>query len=394
MADVATLHLQPRPGTETACLQALVRLAEDAGRFDPAQIASLVQVDADALRQAAETCARADRAVIVCGQGSGPEADAPALATALRDLAAATGSGLLPMTSYGNLRGALDMGVRSTDGAAAMLGQVKALYVMGDDPLAVASSPATARQVLERLDFLVVQDVFLSETAKLAHVVLPGAIFAEKDGTMTSAEGRVQRLRPAVAPVGEARPDWWILSQLAARLGLPTAYDSPAAIRAEIAQTVPGYAEIAGDAWEDGWGLLLGPLSAPVATPSAGDEASPATANEEFPVLLWVDPHLYPWDGDAMAAHSPTLAREYLIRARDYRRGYVQMRPDEMRAQSVRPGAPVKIISAHGETTLPVMPENGIPAGTICLPYHLRELAAAVLGDGGFSPCPVRIERG
>jgi formate dehydrogenase alpha subunit len=124
---------------------------------------------------------------------------------------------------------------------AALSKNLRALYVMGEDPVLSDADAIHVRKGLESLDFLVVQDIFMSETAKLADVVFPGASFAEKDGTLTNSERRVQRVNQAIKPIGNARADWDIICQLATRMGYPFPYQSPAEIMLEIASLAPQY---------------------------------------------------------------------------------------------------------------------------------------------------------
>jgi predicted molibdopterin-dependent oxidoreductase YjgC len=123
-------------------------------------------------------------------------------------------------------------------------GKIKAIYAMGED--FVRSEPNSTKIIeeLSRLEFLVCQDIFMSETAKLAHVILPAACFAEKDGTFTNTERRVQRVRKAVMPPGEARADWQIVCDVATAMGYPMAYSHPSEIWDELAALSPGFAGI------------------------------------------------------------------------------------------------------------------------------------------------------
>src|SRR2546421_12487476 len=128
-----------------------------------------------------------------------------------------------------------------------LTGATRAMYVGGENPLLSEPDLHHAEKALEQLDFLLVQDLFLHETAERAHVFLPAAAFAEKEGTFTNSERRVQRVRAAVPPPGEARPDWWITAELAKRvarrLGLNVAgqfeYDGAATVFAEMAGLIP-----------------------------------------------------------------------------------------------------------------------------------------------------------
>ena len=120
-----------------------------------------------------------------------------------------------------------------------IIGTIKMLYVMGSDPVANYVDPALARQAIEAAEFVVVQELFLTETAKLADVVLPAASFAEKDGTFVNIEGREQKIKQALQPRGDSRPDWRILADLMGRLGTPVPYFSPRDIYREYRRTLP-----------------------------------------------------------------------------------------------------------------------------------------------------------
>jgi formate dehydrogenase alpha subunit len=120
-------------------------------------------------------------------------------------------------------------------------GQIKALYVVGENPLATLPASAGVKAALEKLSLLIVQDPFLTETAQLAHVVLPASTYAEKDGTFTNLEGRVLRVRQSLDPIGESLPDWHILTALANGLGHQWQYESAQDIQNEIMKLLPGY---------------------------------------------------------------------------------------------------------------------------------------------------------
>ena len=120
-------------------------------------------------------------------------------------------------------------------------GQIKALYMLGENPLATLPASMEVRAALERLELLVVQDPFLTDTGKLAHFVLPACTYAEKDGTFTNLEGRVLRVRQAMDPLGESLPDWHIMTALANAMGCRWEYQSANDIQAEIMKLLPGY---------------------------------------------------------------------------------------------------------------------------------------------------------
>src|SRR3990172_3781108 len=131
-------------------------------------------------------------------------------------------------------------------------GKIKALYVFGEDPLITLPNLERLKNGLRQLEFLVVQDQFMTHIGSYAHVILPGASFAEKDGTFTSMERRVQRVRKVIAPVGDSRPDWKIFCDLSAKMGYPIDYQDPSDVMEEIASLVPLYRGISYLALEKG----------------------------------------------------------------------------------------------------------------------------------------------
>ena len=123
-------------------------------------------------------------------------------------------------------------------------GTIKALYIMGENPMLSDPDLTHVEEALKNLDLLITQDIFLNETGQFAHVVLPSACFAEKDGTFSNTERRVQRIRKAVEPPGAARPDWAIIAEIATRMGYPMNYESAESIMEEINAVTPSYAGI------------------------------------------------------------------------------------------------------------------------------------------------------
>ncbi len=210
-----------------------------------------------ALQAAAKQLAGAGNAAILLAYGMPYQGLNKELATAAANLAMLTGiagregSGLYLCGEKANSQGAIDLGILPQGnglGAQAMLaaaadGKLDALYVVAEDPLSSYPDRDSIAKSLENVPFLVVQDLFLSPTAEQADVVLPAASFAEKDGTFTNAERRIQRVRHGIKSPGEARSDGAILTSLAGKLGSSLAFTGPAAIFAEIGKEVPAYAE-------------------------------------------------------------------------------------------------------------------------------------------------------
>jgi predicted molibdopterin-dependent oxidoreductase YjgC len=447
MTSLAHVYLQPRPGTEPALLCGLLKSAIDQGLMDSSLLArdwnaydqfvtSLSNFSLDAVEQAtgvsaaeldraAKLCGGARRSVVLYSGGVGQHPAAATMATVLANLAAITNHlgqpamGLFPLARQNNFQGALDMGLAPgllTGGQSLLDGEsrakfeaawgctlpqpggrvlplatdsIKALYVMGADIVGGAVDPAAARSRLAQLDFLVVQELFLTETAQLADIVLPAAAYAEKDGTFTCTDRRVQRIRKAIEPPGQARADWQIIQELAARLGARWDYGSPAAVMAEIASLTPAYAGITYERLDAGWGaywpsangdgerVQLKGLSLRVIECSAAPAVSTDAAH---PFLLMLDTMSERWVGDATVVHSDTLRREYGIPAADFPVGYVRMNPNDAQELQLRQGFRVKLASQHGEAQLQLKVDPAAPPKTLAVPYHLREKVRDLFG--------------
>jgi predicted molibdopterin-dependent oxidoreductase YjgC len=247
------------------------------------QIATYTGLTVDSYREIAAIMAEAPRSIFLCAEGIVRRPDGYQNVLKLIDLAWITGKlgqpgcGVNTVTEEPNEQGAVDMGVapeflpgqvRYNDAAArdrfskawdttlpaptsganlidilkrCKSGQIKALYVIGENPLATLPASVEVRSALERLELLVVQDPFLTDTGRQAHFVLPACTYAEKEGTFTNLEGRVLRVRQGMNPVGESLPDWHIMTALANALGAQWGYESANDIQAEIMKLLPGY---------------------------------------------------------------------------------------------------------------------------------------------------------
>ncbi len=296
LAAKAKYHLGLKPGTDLAVLRAMMRHILDVklqdadfvagntegfGGFeaslanvDVAAEAAIAGVDADLLRTAAVAFAQAGAAAIFIGLGlsQGPQAEEAVRAAA--ELAMLTGNlgrpgtGLYPVRTGANSQGLIDMGVRPDRGDAHLAGpapglalvdlvpaieagSVKALYVVGADPVLALADDERTRKALARLDALVVQDSFLTDTAAEADVVLASAVAFEDEGTFTNGERFVQRVRAAVPPRGDSLPDWTIVQKMANALGADWVYASPAEVMREIAELIPAYSGVSYARLED-----------------------------------------------------------------------------------------------------------------------------------------------
>jgi NADH-quinone oxidoreductase chain G len=233
------VKLTHAPGLETTLLRTIAQ-AIDAADAQVADAAKAAGVAPAAILRAVAKLKQAKAIVILCGRS----AAGPALDDVLA-LAAKLKATTLFYSEYCNTRGAQDMGLRPEPGAdllaLAEAGKLKALYVMGEDPATRLRGGSTVLKALKKIDFLVVQDMFLTPTAALAQVVLPTVSFAEREGTFTNLEGRVQKLQRAISPRGQAKPDWQIVTLLEKHLSGQFNYDSVEDIFKDIAATVPAY---------------------------------------------------------------------------------------------------------------------------------------------------------
>ncbi|MBI5723126.1 MAG: formate dehydrogenase subunit alpha [Planctomycetes bacterium] len=288
-------------------------------------------------------------------------------------------------------------------------GEVKALYVMGEDP--VMSEPNQTKVIahLRKLDFLVCQEIFMSETARLAHVILPGACFAEKDGTFTCSERRVQRIRRAVAPPGRARPDWEILCSVSTAMGYPMNYPGPAEVFAELASLMPSYAgmnyaRLEGDGLQwpcptaehpgtrflhegkftRGKGLFH----------SIAFQPQKEEPDAEYPLILSTGRTLYHYNVG-------TMTRRMAVATQKQPRNFVEIHEDAAARYGIRDGQEVVVRSRRGRTTARAAVGRKVRPDTIWMPFHFVEESANALTIDAFDPvtataeykcCAARIE--
>ncbi|MBN1368965.1 MAG: molybdopterin-dependent oxidoreductase, partial [Dehalococcoidaceae bacterium] len=370
---------------------------------------------------------------------------------ALANLAMATGhvgregSGVCPLRGQNNVQGACDMGALPnvytgyqpvTDAAvkekfenawgtkldgkagltlvemmhAVQAGKIRAMYVMGEEPALTDPDSCHVEAALKNLDFLVVQNIFMGETGKYADVILPGASFAEKDGTFTNTERRVQRVRRAIKPVGDSRPDWVIISQVSARMGYEMKYHHPSEIMAEIASLTPTYAGINYDRLEQGG--LQWPCR------SAGDPGTKflhentftrgpgkfavtqhrdaiELPDDKYPLIFTTGRNLYHWHGGTMSRQSPGL--EEICPE-----GLAEINPDDAVKMGLDDGDIVEMASRRGKIKARISVTEKSPPGVVFMPFHFKESPANRLTLDALDPvaripelkvCAVRISK-
>lgn len=294
---------------------------------------------------------------------------------------------------------------------AAYQGRIKALYLIGENPTLSEPDAGHAREALEKLEFFVVQDIFLTETARLADVVLPGATFAEKDGTFTNTERRVQRVRKAIEPIGNSKPDWWITGQIAQRMG-GKGFDfaHPSQIMEEIASLTPSYGGISYNRLDNGGLQWPCPTQDHPGTPilhikqfTRGKgrftplEYKPPVElpDDEYPLMLTTGRSLYHF-------HTGTLTRK--VKGLNILRGegLVEINPEDASALGITDGEMVKIVSRRGKIKAKARVTGVSPRGVVYMNFHFAESPTNLLTNPALDPiskipeykvCAVRIER-
>src|SRR6266850_1547201 len=279
----------------------------------------------------------------------------------------------------------------------ALSGETRAMYVVGENPLLSEPDLHHAEKAIGQLDFLVVQDLFMHETAERANVFLPAAAFAEKEGTFTNSERRVQRVRQALAPPEQAMPDWWITSELAKRvakkLGVDVRgqfdYAGPAQIFDEMARLTPFLGGLS-HARLDREGGLQWPCPAP------DHPGTPFLYGETFPFVLNTGRLLYHW-------HGGTLTRRVQGLLELAPRLEVAIHPSDARRLGVDTGSRVRMASRRGELTGYALVTEAVRAGAVFVPFvKLADSAANFLTNSAADPaskipeykvCAVRLER-
>ncbi len=294
-------------------------------------------------------------------------------------------------------------------------GELKAMYIMGENPMISDPDLHHVEKGLKNLEFLVVQDIFLTETAELADVVLPAACYAEKVGTQTSTERRVQLWRKAQDPPGQAKVDWQIISELAAKMGYAAQfpYKSAEEIFNEMAKLTPSYA-----------GMTYARLEKPEALhwpcPAADHPGTPILHTQKFahpdglgvffplewkppaevpdtqyPFVLTTGRCIWQWHTGTMTRRSESLEKEAPT-------GWIEINTEDAKGLNVKNGEVVKAITRRGEVKVPAKVTKDIKKGVMFMPFHYKECAANVLTNNALDPvakipefkaCAIRVEK-
>ncbi len=277
---------------------------------------------------------------------------------------------------------------------AAHDGTFKALYVIGENPVVSDADVNHAEKCLDNLEFLVVQDIFLTETAQRADVVLPSACYAEKEGTFTNSERRVQRVRKAVEPPGEAWDDWKIFCEIATRMGYPMAYDSSQQIMEEISRVTPSYAGISYERIEHEGLHWPCPTTEHPGTPilhgaqftrgkglfHAIDYIEPAEMTDaEYPLYLTTGRLLYQYHTGTMSMRTGGL-NQIAPEA------FVEISPQDARTLELEEGTLVNIDSRRGTIQARTKISRKAVNGTVFIPFHYATAAANRLTNAALDP--------
>jgi predicted molibdopterin-dependent oxidoreductase YjgC len=340
--------------------------------YTPEKVAGQTGVAADAIREAARKLAAAKKSAILLAYGLPYAGDSRELGIAAANLAILTGSagregsGLYLCGEKANSQGAIDMGILPAKGAfgaqrmleAAAAADLSALYVIGEDPLSSYPDRDKVEAALEKASFVVVQDIFLTPTAEKADVVLPAVSFAEKDGTFTNAERRLQRVRRGVPSPGEAKSDLAIFEMLAARSGSHVSHTGPAAVFTEITASIPEYAGIAFDSIGPKgivWGGDTLALARKKVLPAAGGKAS------EGPFTLVTGSALY---------HSGTVSTRAKGPMAVVSESYIELAREDASALEVNEGDLLTVTGNGVEIKLKAKVGTRLPKGVLFAPYH------------------------
>jgi formate dehydrogenase alpha subunit len=492
ITQYATIHLRHRPGTDTALLNGLmhVLIAEDIydhdfvatrtegfedlkaklAEYSPEVVEEICGVKADDIRRAARMMAENKPTALMYAMGitqhtsgHGNVMSCANLQMLLGNMGVA-GGGVNPLRGQSNVQGACDMGglpnvysgyqnvaletshkkfeaawgvVPPQDKPgltviemmnASIDGKVKAMHIFGENPMLSDPDLNHVRHALESLDLLVVQDIFMTETAQLADVVLPGASFAEKDGTFTNSERRVQLLHRALNPLGETKPDWQILAELGQKLidagvlgeraaAVESAphgsweYLNPAEIMDEVADLTPSYGGIRHARLQSGKGLQwpcpderhpgtpilhVGKFTRGLGKLAPVDFLPPVELpDEEYPLLLTTGRVLWHY-------HTGSLTRRAQGLAAIYPEGFIEMHPEDAARLDIADGEMIEVTSRRGHVNVKAEVTQKVQPGVVFMTFHFAESAANLLTNSAYDPiakipefkaCAVRVSK-
>ncbi len=457
----ATHMLQFRPGADVAMLNAIMHTIVEEELFDrqyiqamtegfdemrahlkgfsPEDMESLCGIEADVLRTVARTFANAKAGMIFWGMGISQHIHGTDNSRCLISLAlmcgqvGRPGAGLHPLRGQNNVQGASDAGLIpmflpdyqsvADDGVrsafsqiwasgdwssqkgltvveimdAIHAGDIRGMYILGENPAMSDPDVEHARDALAKLEHLVVQDIFLTETANYADVILPATAWAEKTGTVTNTNRQVQMGRPAVPPPGEAREDWWITTELAKRLGLDWTYTHPSQVFNEMKKGMKSLDNITWARLEKQNAVTYPSLSEddpgqPIvfgdAFPRADGRAkfTPAkiippaeTPDDAFPMILTTGRQLEHW-------HTGSMTRRASVLDWAEPEANASLHPRTLRRLGVAPGEMIRIETRRGAIEIMARADRGVSEDMVFVPFAFVEAAANVLTNPQLDP--------
>lgn len=472
LCEYATVYLQHRPGTDVALLNAMMNviiteglndekfinertegfesLKETVLMYTPEKASVITGVPEEKIVEAARLFGKAASASIFFSMGITQHTTGVDNVKSCANLAMLTGNmgrpgtGVNPLRGQNNVQGACDMaalpdylpgyqslqsgdvrerfrevwgveppmetGLTLTEMVNHCGERIKTIFVMGENPLLSDPDLNHAEEQLRSLDFLSVSDIFMSETAELADVVLPACSFAEKDGTYTATDRRVQRVRKAVEPIGDSKPDWWIIQELSRRMGYDMSYGSPSEIMDEVALVAPIYGGVSfsrlesedlrwpcRDAGHPGTRILhQGRFSRGRGVFHAVEYRPPAEEpDDDYPYTLTTGRLLFHWHTGTMTRRSETLTDQV-------NEAYMEINPVDAEALGIEEEDTVRVSSRRGSIELKADVTPRIRPGTVFIPFHYAEAAANRLTNNALDPdakipeykvCAVKIEK-
>jgi formate dehydrogenase (NADP+) alpha subunit len=459
LAEVADIYLRPKPGTNVAWLNGFMNVLITEGllneefisqrtegfdqfkkiveKYPPKQVEEISGIPKDQLREAAILFGKSKKAMIFYAMGITQHTTGTDGVKSIANLAMLTGNvgregtGVCPLRGQNNVQGACDMGalpnlfsgyqqIENEDARkkfetawgvslpskpgltlveminAACEGHIKGMFIMGENPMLSDPDINHVREGLEALDLLVVQEIFLSETAKLADVVLPGVSFAEKEGTFTATDRKVQRVRKAIEPVGGSLPDWMIICRLAQKMGgNGFSYQFPSEIMQEIARLTPSYGGISYERLDRGevlaWpcptqdhpgtkflhqkGFTRGKgLFSPVRYLNPAE-----IQDKKYPYLLTTGRVAFQFHTGTMTRRIPDLNNEAPS-------CFIEINPQDAEGLKAQSGDILAVESRRGAIEVQALITDRVSQGTVFIPFHFAEAAANMLTSRFLDP--------
>ena len=441
LADYADIYLQIKPGTNIAVLNGLMHIIlkenlhdmdyinercegfeefrKTVEKYTPDLVAKICHINKDDLIKAARMYAKAEKGALYYSMGITQHSSGTNGVRSTSNLQMLTGNvgfestGINPLRGQNNVQGACDMGALPTDYTgyqkvfidpvrermgefwkrdlpdkkgltitemmdSANRGELSFLYIMGENPMISDPDQNHIKKALKKLDFLLVQDIFLTETAEFADVVLPAASFAEKDGTFTNTERRIQRINKAIEPIGEAKADWQILMEISTLLGYEEYYANPSEIMDEIAACTPSYGGISykrlkkeslqwpctnkdhpgtkylhKNTMARGKGLFV-PIEY---------EESKELPDEKYPLILTTGRMLYQY-------HTRTMTGKIEGLSEIAGKSYIEISPQTAKIYNIKNGEKIKVSSRRGSVESYAKVTEKINPGVVFMPFH------------------------